>query len=485
MPLLGIETADPAATVRSCMATLNGKAEAIPIASWDIGKGLVGLNSAGVSAVSWYDPLTMALPDILKGMADMPKGSLVFLHNIQRFFDRDGVAQGLWNLRDTFKASGSTVVLVGPSLKLPPELTSDVIILSEKAPSRDEVLEIVDRILTAAGKAGADVAKVDKPAVTGALLGLASAFDIEQTLSLSIGKTGVDVPACWERKIQRLKATTGAEITINNPTFDALAGCENVKSELKAFIGGRQKPGVILFIDEIEKVFAGAGTDLSGVSTNLVGMFLSWTADRSARGFLFPGVPGAGKTHTSRCTAGEAKVPLVKAGDLKGSLVGESEGKLRALLNAVDALAGDGSVLLLASCNWVDSLSPDVMARFTMGQFFYDFPDAKERESLWKMFTRKLELPKQDLPESDGWVGREIESCCWRSWQYNRPLVDVAKNICPSAISQKQKLEALRKACSGRFLSASKPGLYQARDIKAPVPTSVEVRAEGRAMSFD
>jgi hypothetical protein len=480
VPLFAIESQDPAATMKAALAAVNGKAESIPIAQWDMTNGLRGVNSAGETAISWYDPLAMNLPEILKGLQGMPQDSIVFMHNLNRFWERDGVAQGVWCLRDAFKASHCTLVLLGANAKLPAELQSDVVVSTEPPPSREEVDGIVTKILASAGKAGAKVEQTDRGAVSGALLGLGSAFDVEQTLSLSIGKSGVDVPSCWERKIKRLKATTGAEITINNPTFKDLAGCANVKSEISGFINGRQKPGVVLFMDEIEKLFAGAGTDLSGVSTNLVGMFLTWTAERKAKGFLLPGVPGAGKTWTATCTAGEAKVPLFKLADMKASLVGESEGKLRSALAAVDALAGDGSVLMVASCNWVDNISPDIMARFTMGQFFYDFPTTEERGALWKLFMRKLELPDQEIPSSDGWVGREIESCCWRAWQYQRPLVEVARNICPSSISQKTKLEALRKACSGRFLSAATPGLYQAREISTPLPASGD-----RVLKFD
>jgi hypothetical protein len=491
VPLAAIETADPAETMRSAVAALNGKEKETPLACWDISGGLAGMNNKGVNAVSWYDPLAMPLPEMLKGFrenAERFAGGILFLLNVQRYFDRDGVAQALWNLRDTFKRAKvrATCVLVGPPLtganKLPPELSSDVVVITEPAPDREAVEAVVNGILRAAAASGADVEKVDRPAVVSALLGLQSAFDVEQTLSLSVRKDGVDVAGCWERKIARLRAQTGAEISINNPGFDALAGCANVKDELRAFINGRQRPGVVLFIDEIEKLFAGAGTDLSGVSTNLVGMFLTWTAERRAKGFLLPGVPGAGKTWTAHCAAGEAGIPLFKLSDIKASLVGESEAKLRAALSAVDALAGDGSVLMIASCNWVDSLSPDIMARFTMGQFFYDFPDEDERLALWRMYTAKHALPdepKDMVAVSEGWVGREIEACCWRAWQFDRPLADVAKNICPSAVSQKAKLDALRKSCSGRFLSASQPGLYQFQERTAKVETA------GRALSFE
>lgn len=468
VPLVSIETSDPAQAVRACVASLNGKSDGVPIVEWDIVRGFVGRNKIGADWLKdWYDPMAMQLPEALGKVAEtVPSGLMVFMHNVQRVLERDGVAQGIWLCRDAFKGQGATLVLLGTGIKLPGELGSDVVVLNEPAPDRKRIEEIVEGIVKDARKAGANIPEdYDKANIAGAALGLLSEFDVEQSLSLSVSKSGIDPKNVWKRKIERLKAITGAEITIDNPDFSAVAGCENVKSEIRGFIEGRQRPGVVLFADEIEKLFAGAGTDLSGVSTNLVGQFLTWTAERKARGFLLAGVPGAGKTWTATCAAGEAKVPFIKIADIKGSLVGESEAKLRAILKAADALAGDGSVLLIASCNWIDTLSPDVMARFTMGTFFYDFPGDDELAALWAMYIAKFDLAGHAVPESRGWVGREIEVACWRAWQYRRKLRDVAQNIVPSCVAQKAKLEALRKACSGRFLSASQPGVYEARDF--------------------
>ncbi len=471
MPLVLIETSDPAASQRECISALNGSADDIPIIVWDIVSGWKPLNPNGEKALSWYDPAAQQLPDTLKLLAEQaPKRTLAFAHNIQRFFERDGVAQGLWLLRDAWKASKSTMVLLcPPGVKLPGELASDVIVIVETPPDKTAVEGIVESMVKDAIAAGAKLAEVNKGKVVAGLRGLLSAFDVEQTLALSIRKDGIDEAGLWERKIQRLRSQTGAEILIDCPSFDRLAGCANVKSELLGFINGRQKPGVVVFMDEIEKMWGGAGTDLSGVSTNMLGQWLSWTGDKAVRGFLLAGIPGSGKTWTGNCSAGQAGVPFVKLSmaDLKGSLVGESEGKLRAALSAVDALAGDGAVLMIASANWVDQLTPDVMARFSMGTFFYDYPNFEERDQLWAMYMAKFGL-KDTPPESEGWVGREIETACWRAYQYNRKLADVARNINPSCISQKAKLDALRTGCSGRFLSADKPGLFSATAPKGP-----------------
>ena len=48
----------------------------------------------------------------------------------------------------------------------------------------------------------------------------------------------------------------------------------------------------IVFLDEIEKAFAGTGTDLSGVKTEMTGTMLTWMQDTEADGLIFIGPPG-------------------------------------------------------------------------------------------------------------------------------------------------------------------------------------------------
>jgi len=355
--------------------------------------------------------------------------------------------------------------------------------ISEPVPDRAAVVSIAKRIVEDAKAAKYDMSAVETPEgmsrLASALIGLPSAFDVEQTMALEATRNGVSIPGVWKRKIDRLKATSGAEITIDNPTFADLVGNDNVKSEISAFISGREKVGCLLFFDEPEKLFAGAGTDSSGVTSSLVGMTLSFMQDNAVRAFLAAGIPGAGKTRTGQCAAGEAGVPFIKVSDIKGSLVGESERKLRAIFTAAKAMAGDGAIMALGACNWVDQLPPELLARFSMGQFFYDFPTKPELAALFAYFMKRYDLPDQPLPECDGWVGREVESCCYRAYQFGRSLIEVAANICPQSVSQAQRLDGLRQSCSDRFLSASNPGLYKFRKV-APVMAGL---GSGRVLS--
>lgn len=464
VPLVGIETSDPSATINDCLKSLNGKADELPIIEWDIARGWNGRNKEGADFIkSELDP-RQTLGESLASMAKViPGGSMAFLHNAQRVLERDGVAQGVWLCRDAFKGKtpqSAMLVLLGPSLTLPAELTSDVVMISETAPDSEEIGKILKCIYPDNMPALNDKATAE---ATAAALGLLSKFDVEQTLALAVTKDGLNIGEIWKRKIARVKLQSGAEIWTGCPDFSALAGCQNVKGFLKDYIGGRRPPGCILFLDEIEKMVAGAGTDSSGVTGKMLGQFLTWTQDRMVDGVLLLGVPGAGKSATAKCCAGEAAVPCFRLSmaEAQDKLVGQSEANLKAALKSVDAI-GNGKVLMLATCNSIDALAPELMGRFRLGTFFYDFPDPEENTALWQMYCQRYELKDAQRPKSVNWVGREIEAACYQSWLFNKPLLEVAKYVVPECVSQKGKLNALRESVSGRFLSASRPGIYRA-----------------------
>jgi hypothetical protein len=315
---------------------------------------------------------------------------------------------------------------------------------------------------------------------TDAALGLLSRFDVEQTVSLALSRDGLNIEDIWKRKIARIKLQSGAEIWTGCPDFSALAGCQNIKEFLRSYIGGRRPPGCVLFLDEIEKMLAGAGTDSSGVTGKMLGQFLTWTEDRKVDGVLLLGVPGAGKSATAKATAGAAKAPCFRLSfaEAQGSLVGESEKNLKNALNSVDAISG-GKVLMIATCNSIDALAPELMGRFKLGTFFYDYPNAEENGALWDMYLKRFELPGETvLPSSENWVGREIESACYQAWLFNKSVKDVVKYVVPQCISQKARLEDLRQKVSGRFLSASFPGVYR-------IETKASPFSSGRSMEIN
>jgi len=293
-----------------------------------------------------------------------------------------------------------------------------------------------------------------------ALIGLA-AFPAEQAVAMSLSRAGLDCTGLWERKRQAIEQTPGLSVWRGGETFDDIGGVENVRNFLKAVISGVDPPRVVVFIDEIEKAFAGSGTDLSGVKTEMTGTILSWMQDREADGTIFIGPPGAAKSLVGKATGNSAGIPTIAfdLGAMQSSLVGASGERLRTALKIVDAVS-QGRSLFIATCNSIASLPPELRRRFTLGTFFFDLPTAEEREAIWKIYRQKYQV-SGPLPTDEGWTGAEIKECCRKAYRLNSSLVDSARYIVPVSKSAADQIQALRKQASGRFISASKSGVYE------------------------
>lgn len=465
-PLLLVRTADPASATAHLSAVVNpqgSKKAAIALVSWDIMSGVAGLNEAGLEAVGKaFGERAGAIgpADALAAGPKLPTDAVLCVHNAQRFWESPDVLQAIWNLRDVFKSKGQMLVLLAtPGATLPVELQPHVVVLDEPLPSAADLSKLARETFDAAGVKRPDEDLIGK--AVDALIGLA-AFPAEQALSMSLSKAGVDLQRLWERKRQAVEQTPGLSIWQGGEAFDEIGGCGQIKAFLSAVLKGREAPRVVVFIDEIEKAFAGAGTDTSGVKTEMTGTILSWMQDRGADGSLFLGPPGAAKSACAKAAGATAGIPTI-AFDLaamQNSLVGASGERLRAALQVVDAIA-EGRSLWIATCNSVTSLPPELRRRFTLGTFFFDLPSAEERRAIWRIYRDRWNVAG-DEPDDEGWTGAEIRECCRKAWRLNLTLEESARYIVPVSRSAADQIEALRRQASGRYLSASYPGVYTA-----------------------
>src|SRR5208282_5863900 len=129
-------------------------------------------------------------------------------------------------------------------------------------------------------------------------------------------------------------------------------------------------------------------------------------------------------------------------------------------INVTAAILTCGFGLFVATCNSIASLPPELRRRFTLGTFFFDLPTADERETIWRIYLKKYSV-SGEIPNDEGWTGAEIKECCRKAHRLGISLAQASRYIVPVARSAAEQIKALRQMASGKFISASTPGVYR------------------------
>ena len=475
VPLLAIATPDANATMFNVVETITILEEKAPPAiSFDMVRGLCSLNNEGemelLKLLEGRKPESVtAPPTALDLMRRSSRLTVFFVHNVHRLWklpDPQGllVVQGFYNLRDDFKGEKRTCIGLAPTItSLPVELANDVLVLREPRPDVATLRAQIAETIESSGLDALDDPKTARAAE--ALRGLPM-FAADQGIALSLRRTGLEIDSLWNRKRQQVETTEG--LTFKRPTvrFDDVGGVEEVKAFFRELRDGPECPDLVLFMDEVEKGFAGSSgqaQDNTGAAQGMLGRMLSWTQTVDVMGSLFLGPPGVAKSYVAEAIACELDALFIgmDVQRMKSSGLGDTEARFDAALSLAESIS-NGRVLLIGTCNSITTLPIELRRRFdSLGVFFFDLPSAAERAAIWNIWRRAYQLEDQPLKiDDDGWTGAEIRKACRLAYLTRKPLQVAAERVVPVSKSAREQISELRASSHERYLSANKPGLY-------------------------
>jgi len=167
-------------------------------------------------------------------------------------------------------------------------------------------------------------------------------------------------------------------------------------------------------------------------------------------------------------------------GAMKGRHVGDSEGAFRDAFRTIKGIGGK-RVCVLATCNKLDVLPPELLRRFKMQVWYFDLLTKEERKALWPVYLERYNQPlDSELPDDKDWTGSEIRNCCEIAEMTGDTVKVVGDTmIVPIMKSNPQSVARMREQADGKFLSASKPGPYAQSEVAA-----VEPKTSGRKLAI-
>jgi len=462
-PVLLVRTHEPERFIGGAVQKANGRTPY----QWDVVRGYREMGNGA----EWQECDPFDLPNVA---AKGTEKAVWFLRNYHFWLNEPPVIQALQNNLPVYKTKGITLVIISADVRLPLELEREVVVLDFPLPSREELKTILGGLVESTG-----VEPEDTEAVLDAAQGL-TWEEAENALALAlVRQKKFDPHTICTLKAQMVEKSAALQFSQFTETFATLGGLENLKEwTLNRF--RNRRPGLPF------------------------------------RGILLLGVPGTGKSHFAKALGNEVGWPVLSLDMSRvfGSLVGESEAKMREALKVVDAmapcvlfideiekgLAGVGGsstdggttqrvggtfltwlndhtsqVFVIATCNDYSKIPPEYtrMGRWD-AIFFVDNPGVREQLDILDIYLKQFLgktlgtlMAESDgrvkIPDLDGYSGAEIRQVAIEAAYNGGDLEAAARFVIPISKSQKQQMDALREWARARTIPASKPAVEEVK----------------------
>ena len=452
------------------------------IYSWDFVDGYT--NNPNNEGFAKRNPL-QALELVERLNSETP--ALFLLKDFNRFLVDLSISRKLRNLSRVLKLQPKTIIIIGSDLTIPKELQDLITVVQFELPLENEINQELNRLIDSLN------IKIDSQLLENlirACQGL-SLERIRRVLSKIIAtyKT-IDensIKVILSEKKQIISQTEILEYSSVTEKIDNLGGLNNLKDWLKK-----------------RKTAFSIQASNYGLPT--------------PRGLLLVGIQGTGKSLTAKAIANDWQLPLLKldVGKLFGGIVGESESRLRQMINVAEAVSpcilwideidkafsnteskGDSGtsnrvlatftswlsekikpVFVIFSANNVDLLPLEIIRKGRFDEiFFLDLPKKEERKEIFKIHLQEFRPNSWDTfdysllaQSSDAFSGAEIRQSIvegmYQAFYEKREFT--TKDICmalneliPLAHLENDQMIRLQNwAASGRIRSASSKRIY-------------------------
>ena len=365
------------------------------IYSWDFVDGYT--NNPNNEGFAKRNPLqTLELVERLS--SETP--ALFILKDFNRFLTDLSISRKLRNISRILKLQPKTIIIIGSELTVPKELQDLITVIQFELPLENEISQELNRLINSLN-IQVEASLLEN--LTRACQGL-SLERIRRVLSKIIAtyKTIDDnsIAVLLSEKRQIISQTEILEYTYVNKKITSLGGLDNLKDWLK-----KRKTAFSLQAANY------------GLPT--------------PRGLLLIGLQGTGKSLTAKAIANEWQLPLLKldVGKLFGGIVGESESRLRKMINVAETISpcllwideidkafsntenkGDSGtsqrvlatfiswlsekqkpVFVIATANNIDLLPLEIIRKGRFDEiFFLDLPEEEERKDIFKIHLQEF-----------------------------------------------------------------------------------------------
>ena len=452
------------------------------IYSWDFVDGYT--NNPNNEGFAKRNPL-QALELIERLNSETP--ALFILKDFNRFLTDLSISRKLRNISRILKLQPKTIIIIGSELNIPIELQDLITVLQFQLPLESEINQELERLINSLN------------------------IKVEPQLFENLSRT------CQGLSLERIRRVLSKIIatykTIDNNSIAVLL------SEKKQIISQTE---ILEYWSVNKKIIDLGGLDnlkdwLKKRKTAFGVQALNYGLP-TPRGLLLVGIQGTGKSLTAKAIGNDWQLPLLKldVGKLFGGIVGESESRLRQMINVSETISpcilwideidkafsnveskGDSGtsnrvlatfiswlsektkpVFVIATANNIDLLPLEIIRKGRFDEiFFLDLPKQEEREEIFKIHLQEFRpntfqgFDYSKLAElSESFSGAEIRQSIidgmYHAFYEKREVTtdDICmaiEEIIPLAyLESDQMLKLQNWASSGRIRLASSKRIY-------------------------